>query len=211
MSKHKSGKEDNLETRTATESANPMDVLNVDTILAAEYNYAAQTAFQANEDRARVTSFYLVTVGSFLAAILSTQFITTPGLLIYGGFSILFLLISLMGVITLLQLARLRLAWHESIQAMNQVKEFYIQHTPNYPLGQAFRWRAESIPQKGKPNSISFFLAMEVSLLGALSFGATLVFLTSALGRTQPWIALIAGLLFLAFQLFIYFRYLEKG
>jgi hypothetical protein len=76
MSKHKPSKEDNLETRTATESANPIDVLNVDTILAAEYNYAAQTAFQANEDRARVTSFYLVTVGSFLAAILSTQFIT---------------------------------------------------------------------------------------------------------------------------------------
>ena len=118
MSKHKSGNKDNLETQSAIESGTLVDVLNIDTILSAEYNYAAQTAFQANEDRARVTSFYLLTVGSFLAAILSTQFITSPGPLIYGGFSIIFLLISLMGVITLLQLARLRSAWHESIRAM---------------------------------------------------------------------------------------------
>ena len=211
MSKHKTGNKDNLETQPAVESDALVDVLNIDTILSAEYDYAAQTAFQANEDRARVTSFYLLTVGSFLAAILSTQFITTPGPLIYGGFSIIFLLISLMGVITLLQLARLRSAWHESIRAMNQVKEFYIQHTPNYPLGQAFRWRAESIPQKSKANSISFLLAMEVTLLGALSFGATVVFITSALGKMQLWAGLIAGPVFLAIQLFIYFRYLQKG
>ena len=211
MSKHKSGNKDNLETQSASETGALVDVLNIDTILSAEYNYAAQTAFQANEDRARVTSFYLLTVGSFLAAILSTQFITSPGPLIFGGFSILFLLISLLGVITLLQLARLRSAWHESIRAMNQVKEFYIQHTPNYPLGQAFRWRAENIPQKGKANSISFLLAMEVSLLGALSFGASVVFMTSALSNMQFWAGLIAGPVFLVIQLFIYFRYLKNG
>ena len=38
-------------------------------LLAAEYNYIAQTALQANEDRARFSVFYLIAVGSLVAAI----------------------------------------------------------------------------------------------------------------------------------------------
>ena len=209
MSKHKI-KEDTQEKQSGTAVSAEIDSLNMDTILSAEYNYAAQTAFQANEDRARVTSFYLVTVGSFLAAILSTQFITSPSVLILGSFSLLFLIISIMGLLTLLQLARLRAAWHESILAMNQIKEFYVRYTPHYPLDQAFRWRTSSIPKKEKPNSISFLLVLEVTLLGALSFAVGIVFLTDVLGKIQPWSGLVAGPLFLAIQLIIYFRYLQK-
>ncbi len=44
--------------------------LNVEDILKAEFEYIAHTAFQANEDRARVSSFYFVSVGSVVAAIL---------------------------------------------------------------------------------------------------------------------------------------------
>ena len=47
--------------------------VELDELLAAEYNYIAQTASQANEDRARVSSFYLVAVGSLVAGLLSTQ------------------------------------------------------------------------------------------------------------------------------------------
>jgi len=209
MSKQKM-KENAQENRSGTTAPAEMDTLNMDTILSAEYNYAAQTAFQANEDRARVTSFYLVTVGSFLAAILSTQFITSPSVLILGSFSLLFLIISIMGLLTLLQLARLRAAWHESILAMNQIKEFYVRHTLNYPLDQAFRWRTSSVPKKEKTNSISFLLVLEVTLLGALSFAVGIVFLTDVLGTIQPWSGLVAGPLFLAIQLIIYFRYLQK-
>ena len=43
------------------------DTLSPDEMLIAEYNYIAQTAFQANEDRSRVTSFYFVSVGSLVA------------------------------------------------------------------------------------------------------------------------------------------------
>ncbi|MFN8460695.1 MAG: hypothetical protein U0X93_02825 [Anaerolineales bacterium] len=39
-----------------------------------EYDYIAQTAAQANEDRARISSFYLIAVGSLIAAIFGTQF-----------------------------------------------------------------------------------------------------------------------------------------
>ncbi len=41
------------------------DKLKADSILSAEFNYIANSAFQANEDRAKVTTLYLVTVGSF--------------------------------------------------------------------------------------------------------------------------------------------------
>ena len=45
-----------------------------DELLAAEFDYIAQTAIQANEDRARVSSFYLIAVGSLVAALFGTQF-----------------------------------------------------------------------------------------------------------------------------------------
>ena len=35
--------------------------LDVNDILIAEFNYIASTAFQANEDRARVSNYYLMT------------------------------------------------------------------------------------------------------------------------------------------------------
>ena len=38
-----------------------------DQFLTEEYEYIAQTAAQANEDRARVSSFYLIAVGSLIA------------------------------------------------------------------------------------------------------------------------------------------------
>ena len=47
-------------------------------ILQAEFNYIAQTAFQANEDRARVTTFYLVNLGGFVAALYSSQVANSP-------------------------------------------------------------------------------------------------------------------------------------
>ena len=51
--------------------------IELDELLAAEYNYIAQTANQANEDRARVSSFYLIAVVSLLAALFGTQLFTT--------------------------------------------------------------------------------------------------------------------------------------
>ena len=103
-------------------------------ILLAEYGYIAQSAFQAGEDRARVTSFYLVSVGTLVAAFLSSQLQKGIQPAVYGAFSALFFVLSLAGLFTILQLVRLRGSWHESIQAMNQIKEFYIQRLPKEGL-----------------------------------------------------------------------------
>ncbi|NWF65364.1 MAG: hypothetical protein HXY38_13785 [Chloroflexi bacterium] len=166
--------------------------LNPDEILKEEFNYITQTAFQANEDRSRVTSFYLVTVGSFVAAILGTGFSAGQSV-ISIAFSILFAILTAMGALTIAQLARLRAAWHESAEAMNQLKEFYIRHHPE--IEPAFKWRTKVIPPTNKPNSIANLIAVEVAMLSALTTGAGTYFLLSFFGVSTriTWLLVLAG------------------
>jgi hypothetical protein len=156
-----------------------------DGFLTAEYDYIAHTVFQANEDRARVASFYFVSVGSIIAAILGTQFAADNLKSVSWGFSILFLILTLLGGLTLAQLARLRAAWHESIEAMNQIKEYYVRHYPD--IKAAFKWRGNTIPPTDKPYSIANLIAVEVTLLGALASAASAYFLLFALGGIMEW------------------------
>ena len=79
----------------------------VEEIIAAEYEYIAQTAFQAQEDRARVTTFYLVSIGSLFGAFFGTTFGSKTETLTYVAFASLFLFLSYFGFITLKQLIRL--------------------------------------------------------------------------------------------------------
>src|SRR5688572_5830476 len=121
----------------ATDESLPVEF---DELLAAEFNYIAQTAIQSNEDRARVSSFYLIAVGSLVAAMFGAQYIDTALLsmdpnLIFSG---LFALLTLRGTSTIMQLARLRAAWHESALAMDQIKDYMLSH--NKTLDVAIRW-----------------------------------------------------------------------
>lgn len=165
--------------------------LNPDEMLQQEFKYITQTAFQANEDRSRVTSYYLVTVGSFVAAILGTGFETGQSA-ISIAFSILFAVLTVMGALTIAQLARLRAAWHESAEAMNQVKEYYIEHHPE--IKSAFKWRTKFLPPTNKPYSIANLIAVEVALLSALTTGAGVYFLLTFLGDTN-WLTWLIVLL----------------
>lgn len=171
--------------------------LNSDEILKSEYNYIANSLFQANEDRSRVTSFYFVTVGSLVAAIISVLFSAQNMKSIALAFFGLFLILTLLGFLTLAQLARLRAAWHESAQAMNQLKEFYIKH--NKEIEPAFKWRSRSLPPTNKPYSIANLMAVEVALLSAVTSTAAVYFLLSFFGELKVWgwvlvgISLVAG------------------
>ena len=155
--------------------------VELDELLAAEFNYIAQTATQANEDRARVSSFYLIAVGSLIAALLGTQlfdpetFTSTVKLIFCGVFALL----TLLGASTVMQLAQLRSAWYESARAMNQIKDFAIMQSPE--LANAFRWQTSTIPDKYKKGSVSYYQALEVSMIGGLMFGAAMFFLQQAI------------------------------
>ena len=183
-----------------------------DELLASEFDYIAQTAAQATEDRARVSSFYLIAVGSLIAAMFGTQLLELKSLpvtvnLMFGG---LFLLLTLLGTSTIMQLARLRSAWYESMLAMNQLKDYMINE--NKPLAKAFRWQSSTLPPKYKKNSVSYFQALEVALISGLMCGAALFFLLQAFFMIESlhWIiAILAGGLAMFLQLRIYKQILE--
>ncbi len=181
--------------------------VELDELLAAEFEYIAQTATQANEDRARVSSFYLIAVGSLVAAMFSTQFFdpnffTRTVDLMFSG---LFILLTLLGTSTIMQLARLRAAWYESMLAMNQLKEYMM--SENKGLVKAFRWTASTLPPKYKTGSVSYYQAVEVALISGLTFGGATFFLQQAffsIGLFHWMTSIVIGVLTIFVQLFIY-------
>lgn len=177
--------------------------LNSNDILIAEYEYIAQAAFQTTEDRARVSAFYLVSVGSLIAALFSTQLEGLAYPQIFWAFSLFFTLLSAAGTITLLQLVRLRQAWFDSAEALNHIKRFYIKEGDR-GLESAFLWGTETLPSKFKTWSISFLLALQVSILGSVTLGVAVFYLGMAF-QNQWWFwALIIAIGYLVLQLILY-------
>ena len=183
-----------------------------DELLASEFDYIAQTAIQANEDRARVSSFYLIAVGSLVAALFGTQYIdpasSTENInLMFSG---LFILLTLLGTSTVMQLARLRAAWYESALAMNQMKDYMM--SEDHRLVGAFRWRTSTLPSKNKKSSVSYYQAIEVALISGLTFGAATFFLQRAyfpMGVVQWIISAVIGVVTIFVQLLAYERTLK--
>ena len=186
--------------------------VELDELLASEYEYITHTANQANEDRARVSSFYLIAVGSLVAALFGTQLFeidkyTQTVKIMFGG---LFVLLTLLGTSTIMQLARLRGAWYEAMLAMNQIKDFAMKQSPE--LAAAFRWTKDTLPPKYKRSSVSYFQAIEVSLISGLMFGAAVFFLQQAFFSITwiNWIvSALSGLFSVYIQLIIYRRILN--
>ncbi len=183
-----------------------------DALLKAEFEYISRTAFQANEDRARVSSFFLVAVGSLVAALFSTQLLdrNIDPVLLAWAFSGLFLVLTVLGTLTTLQLSRLRAAWYDSMLAMNQLKDYWMQSSTDKSLRQAFKWDTGTLPRKYKVNSVSYYQTLEVALLSGITFGASVFFLQQAIGYNCPpcnWgISLSFGALAFLLQLFLYKR-----
>lgn len=187
--------------------------VELDELLASEYEYITHTASQANEDRARVASFYLIAVGSLVAALFGTQLFeaekyTQAVKLMFSG---LFVLLTLLGTSTIMQLARLRGAWYEAMLAMNQIKDFAMKQNPE--LTDAFRWTKDTLPPKYKRSSVSYFQAVEVSLISGLMFGTAVFFLQQAFFPTITlfnWILSgLSGLFTIYIQLIVYRRVLN--
>ena len=184
-----------------------------DEFLASEFEYIANSAFQANEDRSKAASFFLVAVGSLVAAIFGAQQLSELEVIprtLYFLLAGLFLVLTALGALTVAQLARLRSAWHEAAQAMNQLKDFYIERHKG--LEKAFLWRTKTLPPKYKTDSISYYTALEVSLLGGLTFGAGAYFLQVGIPYTNCLWAFTISASVLAFfaQLFLYKRLLTE-
>jgi hypothetical protein len=164
-------------------------------IINAEYSYIAQTAFQANEDRARAWQYFFVTFGTLIAALLSTQIEGINQRQLYLTFIVIFGLLALLGLITIWQLVRLRQAWLESARAMNQIKATLMSEDPT--LAAYFRWTNDTLPAPFKPRSFGFLQALEVALLSGLALGAAVAFGALVGGAAAvPWLqSVVVGLL----------------
>ncbi len=186
--------------------------LRPSSILVAEFEYITQTAFQANEDRARTSAYYLAAVGSLVAGIVSSQFERLSEPQVCWAFSALFVVLTLIGLLALLQLARLRQAWFGSIVAMNEIKGFYVRHfEETMNLGNAFLWTNQEAPARFKPWSISFLVALQVGLVASITLGAAVVF--AGLGSQAFWWdrAVAVGVGYLGLQVLLYWIAVRKG
>jgi hypothetical protein len=180
--------------------------MDANAILIAEFEYATQTAFQANEDRARVTSFYFVSVGSFIATILSTQLLNIKDPFINWSYAALFAFLTAMGILTLLQLIRLRKAWFDSALTMNQVKEYYTKQLRPLGIETAFHWKTNTLPKPNKSNSLSFLQALQVALLDTFSVGFSTYFILAGFHLSSWPLIILVSLASLVGQIWLYRR-----
>ncbi len=97
------------------------------------------------------------------------------------------------------------------MRALNQIKEFYLEQLQPLPLHEALRWSEKSIPSTYKPWSIAFLLALQVALLGGVSFGACIYFLSLVIGQANWTVAIILGLVYMILQIWLYRRLLTPS
>ena len=181
--------------------------LDANEILGHEFDYAAQSASQANEDRARLYEYYLAMLGVVAAAFLADADRQGHALI----FGLLFLGLGFQGGMSLLKLARLRLAWVESVRAMCQIKAYYAERCPEMELAAAFRWTAQTIPPAGKRWTVAFLMALMIALLGSASFGgAVLLLLRAGTGELHPLWAAAAGACALIAQTWLWERLVRE-
>lgn len=187
--------------------------LDPNEILVAEFEYIATTAFQANEDRARVSNYYLMTAGAAVAAILGAKIEGEMQPVGYWGFAAVFGGLAIIGLLTVLQLARLRSAWRSSAQAMNQIKDYYRERCPDAQLEKALAWTSATLPPGKKPSSVAFLLALSVILVDAGAAVASAAFMGVAMNWTlsQIWpLLVLVGVVFIGIQFKLYFDWVAK-
>ncbi|MFQ5812208.1 MAG: hypothetical protein ACE5I2_03310 [Anaerolineae bacterium] len=187
---------------------NPADILKL------EFEYARVTASEAMRDRHTMVNFYLLVAGVAVSGVVAVlgQSARVPRIV---GTVLLWLLCGI-GWLYFLKLIRLRQAWHHSARAMNQIKDFYIQHVKDFEpdvLRQAFLWRTETLPPPDKPWTVFFYSAMLIALLDSVAYvaGGALLGLTAT--RAFPLFVLgplaLFGLAFFAFHVWLYFAFLR--
>ncbi len=195
--------------------------LNIENMLLEEFNYASLTAYQAMEDRARVSNLYYLLLGAVASGLLAIYQ--------FGGSSHTYsqpLVIALLVAAGLLsatfyeKIIRLRQAYRESLICMNVIKEFYIQQFQQQMprIARAFRWRLNTIPPGERIGSVTFAISALIAVMGSFCFaGAILVGIKpgilanpSAAGVLPYVISIVVFLIVLLGYIWYYQRSLNK-
>ncbi len=143
--------------------------LAAENILGWEHEYIRNTASEAIQDRHTVLNIYLVLVGVVISGVLANLDKLTQ-----RGATLLLWAVCGVGWCHFLILVRLRVAWHESMLAMADIRNFCVQHAQDFSpdvLAKAFRWRRETIPRAYQPWSVFHYSVLIIGLLDSLAFG----------------------------------------
>jgi hypothetical protein len=161
--------------------------LKIEHMLLEEYNYAATTAYQAMEDRARMFNMYLLVVG-ILGSAFGAIYPLGGGArsFIQPIAAVVLFAAGVAGIAFFLLLIRLRQAFRQSLITMNVIKEFYIREFQQQMPGivHAFRWRLKGIPAGESRGSATYIVCHMVGFIGALCF-AGCAFMTNELLRAD--------------------------
>ena len=183
-------------------------------ILGWEFEYARVTASEANAERHTMVNFYLLVTGVVVTGVLAAVG-KEAGLPKPFGALLLWLLVGI-GWVDFLGIIRLRQAWQDSAKAMNQIKEFYIQHAKELNsdvLRGAFLWQVDTLPAPDKPWTVYFYSAMLISLVNCAAYVAGGALLELAATPSVPMLTMgalaLCGLAFFAFHVWLYFAFLK--
>jgi hypothetical protein len=202
-------------TATPDQRPGPEGPLDPSNILEWEFEYARTTASEAMQERHTMSNFYLLVAGVVASGVVAVlgQDADLPKAV---GPLLLWLLCGI-GWLYFLAIIRLRQAWRDSAQAMNQIKDFYIHHTEHFEpdvLRSAFRWKSETLPPPDKPWTVHFYSATLIGLLDSVAYvaGGTLLALDATGSPPLPVLGLLVlfGLAFFAFHVWLYFAFLRS-
>jgi hypothetical protein len=185
--------------------------LKAEEILKAEWDYIKGTAAEAQEDRARVSTFFLGSAASLVAVILGSKSNELTSAM-YFGFGVLLIVMGFAGWLTLGHLIRLRAAWYESILSLNLIKEYYFITFKDTNLKAAFNWRVDRGLRLYKPLSVSFLFALQVALMTVILFSAAIYCFYQAKEclNTNYFIVVAAGVVMGILQMCVYRCMLKK-
>lgn len=183
-------------------------------ILRMEFDYARITASEAMQDRHTMVNFYLLAFGVIATGVISI--LSRQAELPQSIGTLLLWILCAVGWLYFIKIIRLRQAWHDSAQAMNQIKEFYIQHDQHFEpeeLRAAFRWQPHTLPPADKPWTVYFYSALLIALLDSVAYilGAALLDLTISrhIPVTDLVLFLLFGMVFFVFHIWLYFAFLR--
>jgi hypothetical protein len=184
--------------------------VHAEEILKLEFEYARETANQAQTDRTVIVNLYLILVGAIGSLLLAAASLAPVRVDIPPqAMSLLFFVLGILGALTLFKLIRLRQAWFGSLRAMNAIKDYYLAEFPE--LDSALLWKTRTIPSPNRAWSITYILSLMVMLLSSLALAGALHFLEIRHGDAQLLLDAIAFFAALSLQNLFYFFELRNA
>ncbi|MGH2485151.1 MAG: hypothetical protein ACRDHE_03965 [Ktedonobacterales bacterium] len=169
---------------TAIPPADPM--LKSDSILIAEFTYAAGSAHEAVDDRARLFDRYLLFFGGiFVSGATAIYQLNQIGAknFIEPLAIVAFAFTGFLGFVFLRTFVRIRQAFVGAMIEMSKIKEYYFHYLREQApdLRRAIGWGLKSVPETERRFTVSYLMAHLVATLDSLSFGLGVFVLQEAI------------------------------